>query len=101
MYPPVLVHDGHGVRGRPHLAGATDVMGGPDIAHQPGIQRLVRGQVRIRWRHPVAQEVLERRVRRQADGQADGLAQPLGVKGVGEMPVIQPRLHLGIGGGEA
>ena len=33
--------------------------------------------------------------------QADRLAQPLGVKGVSQMPVIQQRLHLGIGGGQA
>ena len=84
-----------------HLAGATDVMRGADVAHQPGIQRLVRGQIRIRWRHPVAEEVLERRVRRQANGQADGFAQRSVSKGSVEMPVIQQRLHMGIGGGQA
>jgi len=39
----------------------------------------------------------KRRVRRQANRQADGLAQPLGIKGVGQMPVIQPWLHMGSG----
>src|SRR5438552_17368296 len=34
VHPSVLVHDRHGVRGWPHLAGATDVMGGPDVTHQ-------------------------------------------------------------------
>ena len=49
----------------------------------------VRGQVSIGRCDAVAEEVLERRVRCQADGQADGFAHALGVKGVGQMPVIQ------------
>ena len=41
----LLVNDGHRVAGWPHLAGAGDVVGGADVAAQPGVQRLVGLQV--------------------------------------------------------
>ena len=47
MHPAVLVHYGHGIRGGAHLAGADQVLRRPDHPVQPGVQRVVGGQILV------------------------------------------------------
>lgn len=51
------------------------------VAHEPVIQRPIRGQVSIGRRDPCDDEVFKSRICAQADGQADGFAHALVVKG--------------------
>ena len=52
------------------------------------------GKVSIGRYHPFSDEVLECLTLRHADDQADSLPHALSVKGIGEIPVVQQRLHL-------
>ena len=57
------------------------MMGRAKVAHEPVIQCPIRGQVSIGRCDPFDDEVFKSRICAQADGQADGLAHALAVKG--------------------
>src|SRR5437773_9837779 len=75
-------------------------MGCAKIAHQPVIQGSVRRQVNSGRRDAFDKEVLEGWICSQANGQADGFAHALTVKGIREIAVVQKWLHRGIWGRE-
>src|SRR5438128_2558539 len=66
------------------------------VVHQPVIQGSVRCQVSSGRRDAFDNEGLEGWICGQADGQADGFAHALAVKGICEVAVVQKWLHIGI-----
>src|SRR5262249_42475274 len=75
-------------------------MGRTKVAHEPVIQRPIRDQVSIAWCDTFDDEVSESRICAQSDGQADGFAHALAIKGIREVVVVQEGLYIGIRGGE-
>ena len=96
----VLVDHRETVGIRSHFAGNGSVPGDAGVLLEPGVQRVVVGQIRIRRRQPFRQQTGEARVLEKLYAAAHRVAESGSVPGIGQELEIEVWLHRNVIGGQ-